>query len=188
MENISHYRLLAKLFMYPTEPLLPVLREIEPLAKELLKESRVAYDECLRLFADKPAYQLEEFYVNSFLMNPVTSLDVGFVLFGQDLRRNQFLVNMQIEQQNAGNDCGIELADHLANIVSLLPLMSQKDMRNELAKCLLMPAVADMHARCANASNDYEHPFTLLYSFLKHDFEHVDQIPFEITVKQNLSW
>jgi nitrate reductase assembly molybdenum cofactor insertion protein NarJ len=95
---------------------------------------------------------------------------------------------MQNEQQLAGNDCGIELADHLANVLNVLPFMQDEETRNELAKGLLMPAIADMHTRCANSSNNYQHPLALLLAVLKNDFEYVDLIPFEITVKQNLSW
>jgi nitrate reductase assembly molybdenum cofactor insertion protein NarJ len=188
MEKLLHYKLLAKLFTYPSEPLLPVLKQLESVANGLPSDAWMAFEGCIKLFADKPLYQLEEFYVETFLMNPVTSLDVGFVLFGQDLRRNQFLVNMQNEQQLAGNDCGIELADHLANVLNVLPFMQDEETRNELAKGLLMPAIADMHTRCANSSNNYQHPLALLLAVLKNDFEYVDLIPFEITVKQNLSW
>jgi len=61
----------------------------------------------------------------------VTTLDVGFILFGDDYKRGEMLVNISREIKEVGHDCGNELADHLPNILFLVSRMEDYELREE---------------------------------------------------------
>ena len=50
----------------------------------------------------------------------LATLDIGYVLFGDDYKRGELLANLNQEHRKANNDCGTELADHLGICVETL--------------------------------------------------------------------
>ena len=51
------------------------------------------------------------------------------------------LSNLNREHAKAGNDCGSELADHLPNLLRLLPKLENAGLREELVREVLVPAL-----------------------------------------------
>ena len=64
-----------------------------------------------------------ELYLRTFDVQAITTLDIGYVLFGEDYKRGALLAGLSAEHKKVSNDCGIELADHLPNVLRLLPKM-----------------------------------------------------------------
>jgi len=62
-----------------------------------------------------PLWKWEEIYTRTFDVQAITTLDAGYVLFGDDYKRGELLVNLSKEHTKSGNDCDTELADHLPN-------------------------------------------------------------------------
>jgi nitrate reductase assembly molybdenum cofactor insertion protein NarJ len=91
-------------------------------------------------------WQIEEVYTKTFHIQAICYLDLGYVIFGEDYKRGEFLVNMKKEQFQAGNECGDELADNLANVLTLIPKLQDDGFRNELVALILMPAFEKMLA------------------------------------------
>lgn len=83
----------------------------------------------------------QELHTRTFDVQSLTTLDVGYVLFGDDYKRGALLSNLNQEHQRAGNDCRGELADHLPNLLRLLPKLDDDELRGELVEQILVPAL-----------------------------------------------
>lgn len=88
--------------------------------------------------------EMQELYLRSFDVQAITTLDIGFVLFGEDYKRGQLLVNLNREHRDANNTCSTELADSLPNVLNLISKMTNVEMRDEIASKLVIPAVVKM--------------------------------------------
>lgn len=88
--------------------------------------------------------EMQELYTRTFEVQAVTTLDLGYLLFGDDYKRAELLVNLNREHTLAGNDCGTELADHLPNVVRLVARMQDEPDKRELAEKLICPALQKM--------------------------------------------
>ncbi|MBK8711155.1 MAG: hypothetical protein IPL97_04585 [Niastella sp.] len=149
-EDISYpylvdYSRLADLFMYPGDD--GFKKKVKCIYDYLL-ETQPEAAEALQPFIDftesSSLTEIQELFLRSFDLQAITTLDIGFILFGEDYKRGQLLVNLNTEHKNAGNPCHTELADHLPNILNLLPKMKDDSMRCEITIRLLMPAVLKM--------------------------------------------
>jgi len=87
---------------------------------------------------------LQEIFMKSFEVQAVTSLDVGYVLFGDDYRRGAVLAKLSEEHKRADNDCGQELPDCLPNLLRLLSKLKDTETASELVTILMAPAVEKM--------------------------------------------
>lgn len=141
--NTTHYADLAELFDFPGADYL--VR-----AKRLLVSLSERYPEAaaeLQLFLDvipSSENDLQELYTRTFEIQSLTTLSVGYILFGDDYKRGDLLANLNREHTLVDNDCRGELADHLPNMLRLIPLLKDEEIREELVAELLLPAVALM--------------------------------------------
>jgi len=87
---------------------------------------------------------LQELHTRTFDVQAITSLDIGYTLFGEDYKRGALLANLSREHHRANNDCGGELGDHLTNVLRLLPRLVDLTLREELVRVLLAPALREM--------------------------------------------
>ncbi|HHI80662.1 MAG TPA: hypothetical protein ENK02_11860 [Planctomycetes bacterium] len=87
---------------------------------------------------------IQELYTRTFDIQPITTLDVGFVLFGDDYKRGEILSNLNKEHIASGNSCGNELADHLPNLLRLIAIKGKDPFVRELVDMILAPALRAM--------------------------------------------
>jgi nitrate reductase assembly molybdenum cofactor insertion protein NarJ len=117
-------------------------------------------------------HEKQEYYLKTFDVQAVCYLEVGYVLFGEDYKRAQLLVNLQSEHKKAGVDCGSELGDHLPNVLTLLSKATDPDFAEELGFIITSPAVRFMITKFKNIdTNYYENLLEVLLEFLKRDFK-----------------
>ena len=139
--DYSHYAQLAELFDFPG----PDYHEQARRLRDLLAADYPEAAAELQLFVDvipKAANSLQELYTRTFEVQSLTTMGVGYVLFGDDYKRGDLLANLNREHMAVNNDCRGELADHLPNVLRLVPLVTaDEEMRNELVKDLLLPAL-----------------------------------------------
>ena len=139
----SHYADLAELFDFPAA-------DYPARAKRVLAMLLERYPQAageLQLFLDViPSSEnaMQELYTRTFEIQSLTTLSIGYILFGDDYKRGDLLANLNREHTLVGNDCRGELADHLPNMLRLLPLLKDEEIREEMAVALLLPAVALM--------------------------------------------
>lgn len=143
--TLSDYTKLSKLFHYPVnEGYRDDIREIEHYLMSNHPEAAVA----LKPFADfvesSSIVEIQELFLRSFDVQAITTLDIGFILFGEDYKRGKLLVHLNEEHNKARNDCETELSDHLPNLLRLLSKMNDDEMRFEIATLLIIPAVEKM--------------------------------------------
>lgn len=139
----AHYADLAELFDFPGADYPARVNW----ATALLSESHPGAAAKLRHFQDSlpPSENaLQELYTRTFEIQSLTTLSVGYILFGDDYKRGDLLANLNREHGLAGNDCRGELADHLPNVLRLIPLLEDAELREELVTELLLPAIALM--------------------------------------------
>ncbi|MBI2340818.1 MAG: hypothetical protein HYU99_10735 [Deltaproteobacteria bacterium] len=138
--NYEHYSRLAMLFDFPGP-------EFAARGRELLDCLRKNYPDAvteLQYFLDGlPSIPLDiqELYTRTFDVQAITTLDIGYVLFGDDYKRAELLSNLTREHKLAGNECGNELADHLPNMLRLIPKLSDSELVAELVGEILVPAL-----------------------------------------------
>lgn len=144
--SVEGYDLLARLFSYPDGNFGETVQQVQ----QYLDENFPMSGKELRPFSEFVFHSsqtlLEELYLRTFDVQAVTTLDIGYLLFGDDYKRGKMLVHLNKEHQAAGNDCGKELADHLPNVLRLLPRMKDVQVRQELVEKILMPALCKMIA------------------------------------------
>jgi nitrate reductase assembly molybdenum cofactor insertion protein NarJ len=131
----------ASLLFYPNEE---TLGEVES-AQEFLDQKYPDAAEILREFTEFtkiiPLWKWEEIYTRTLDVQAITTLDVGYVLFGDDYKRGELLVNLSKEHTKAGNACETELADHLPNLLRLLNKVNDKDFKDDLIYLIIKPAL-----------------------------------------------
>lgn len=139
------YGKLADLFMYPeNEDYIKKIKDIHAYLLETLPEAAEALQPFAEFTASSSLTEIQELFLRSFDLQAITTLDIGFILFGEDYKRGQLLVNLNTEHRSAGNECHTELADHLPNVLNLLSKMKDDNMRCEITVRLLIPAVVKM--------------------------------------------
>ncbi|MFP5470365.1 MAG: hypothetical protein ACLGGV_02125 [Bacteroidia bacterium] len=144
MITLNHYNAIANLFRYPKEDYVQNVNECARILKENYPK---AYNELLPFIGfinSHPLFEIEEVFGKTFHIQAICYLDLGYVLFGEDYKRGEFLVQMKNEQRKVNNDCGHELADNLPNVLSLLPLIKDKVFLNELSVRVIMVAIEKM--------------------------------------------
>jgi nitrate reductase assembly molybdenum cofactor insertion protein NarJ len=140
--DLSHYDLLAELFWYPD---LAYADRVKPSHEFLAANHPDAageMDAFVDLFPFGALREMEELFTRSFDVQSVTTLDVGYVLFGEDYKRGELLANLNREHNEAGVDCRNELADHLPNLLRLLAIIGNEPDKAELVEELVVEILA----------------------------------------------
>ena len=142
---IMNYGILSDLFYYPeNEGYKLKMKEIHAYLLDVLPEAADAMQPFMDFMDISSFQEIQELFLRSFDLQAITTLDIGFVLFGEDYKRGRLLVHLNEEHRNAGNNCHSELSDHLPNILNLLGKMKDEAIRNEIATRLVMPAIEKM--------------------------------------------
>lgn len=178
------YKYIAHLFNYPGGDNRMV---VEQLHLELPEYGESVVDYFLpvaRHFTSSPVSELQEYYIRTFDVNAACYLDVGYVLFGEESKRGQFLLNMKYEQLKANNDCGTEFADHLPNVLTLLPKIEDHNFREELVVTMLLPALKHMLGNFSKEENNYRYLLQILIEVLEIDFKGSAFEPYQINQKE----
>lgn len=149
--KLSHYTVLSQLFDYPDESYSTLVSKTIDTLREMYPDASLELEEFKKLLPTK-TYELQELYTKSFEVQAVTSLEIGYVLYGDDYTRGEVLVHLNKEHRSVSNDCAGELSDHLGNILRLIPKMKNQDTVNDLMTMMLAPAIEIMMNEYSPAS------------------------------------
>jgi nitrate reductase assembly molybdenum cofactor insertion protein NarJ len=139
-----HYDALATLFAHPGANFGAEVQRAMTLHQGSYPSAGRALDEFSALLPLGDPLAMEELYTRTFDVQAITSLDIGYTLFGEDYKRGALLANLSREHTLANNDCGMELADHLTNVLRLLPRLTDAEIREEFVRVLVAPALREM--------------------------------------------
>ena len=138
---MNHYDMFASLLSYPDKGMLAKVES----AQEFLNKN---YPDAAEIMIEFTGFaktillrKWEEIYTRTFDVQAITTLDVGYVLFGDDYKRGELLVNLSKEHTKAGYACGTELADHLPNLLRLLNKVNDSDFKDDLISLIIKPAL-----------------------------------------------
>jgi nitrate reductase assembly molybdenum cofactor insertion protein NarJ len=199
--RLGQYQLISTLFDYPNKGYRATMQKVANELKSDYPLASIELEELLKLLP-KDIYQIQELYTKSFEVQAITSLEIGYVLYGDDYRRGEVLANLTAEHKAVNNECGSELADHLANILRLIPKIQEQELLNDLVTLMVAPAVENMMKEYTPSSvkqkekfykkqyktliipstplGIYLHLFKALYILLDSDFELItENKPFE---------
>ena len=138
--NYAHYSHVAELFDFPGPELAPRGRALLDFLSENYPAAAVEVEHFLDAIPEK-TLDLQELHTRTFDVQSLTTLDIGYVLFGDDYKRGALLSNLSREHTQAENDCGRELADHLPNVLRLIPKLKDQNLLNDLVRQILVPAL-----------------------------------------------
>lgn len=151
VRSLGHYEHLAALFDYPggdypsrvqraydalAGRYVLAAAEIDAFARALPAEGGAMTPEALD--------ELQEIFTRTFDVQAITTLGVGYVMFGDDYKRGELFVNLSREHREAGIDCGSELPDHLPNVLRLMARWADRALVAEFAEQILHPALERM--------------------------------------------
>ena len=143
MNSLSHYIDIASLFDYPNEEYYNHLKVVKNILANSYPDALKELKEFETLIP-KDIYKLQELYTKSFEVQAITSLEIGYLLYGDDYTRGEVMVGLSQEHKAVNNECGSELSDHLANVLRLIGKMKHRDTIEELVKLMVAPAVENM--------------------------------------------
>ena len=205
MLNRDHYCLLAELFEYPDADFSANVSSIRDLLDSSYPKAVKQIDQFIKHLPVHDLLLMQELFTRSFDVQAIATLDLGYVLFGDDYKRGEMLANLNREHNQAGNDCGTELADYLPNILRLMPLLDEEELVNDLAYAVVAPSLLEMigefdpnrlekknesyekHYKTLietpsvnkNAVTLYKFALRALYEVLKQDFSLIEKIPLQ---------
>ena len=199
----EHYDVLASLFAHPGLEFEADVTRAIVLHSELYARAAQRLEEFKRLLPRGDLVVLRELHTRTFDVQAITSLDIGYTLFGEDYKRGALLANLSGEHTRAGNDCGAELGDHLTNVLRLLPKLADVALREEFVRVLLAPALQEMirefeparlakkeelykkhhrtiiEAAAGETRTVYRHALEALYEVLRADFALMVSLPID---------
>lgn len=202
MKLLTHYQLIADLYKYPDHEYPQSVRKVIDLLDGNYPEAVVELERFLKLLPERELRTMQELFTRSFDVQAITTLDIGYVLFGDDYKRGELLANLNREHLVVKNDCHSELADHLPNILRLIGKLKNKDLTDELVEEIVAPALSMMigefdperiekknksykkHYKtlieAPTTQNEvttlYQHALKALYEILKKDFTFKEKV------------
>jgi nitrate reductase assembly molybdenum cofactor insertion protein NarJ len=144
MKDKTQYHLFSELFRYPVKGYHDRVNQCMSLLLSRYPDAANEMQRFVDYINSKSLEDIEEVFGKTFHIQAICYLDIGYVIFGEDYKRGEFLVHMKQEQQKANNDCGEELADNLANVLELMTKTEDLEFLDELAVKVLMPALNTM--------------------------------------------
>ena len=144
MKLLTHYHALAELFEYPDGDYPRNVRKVIDLLDGNYSVAVADLERFLALLPAADIRAMQELFTRTFDVQSITTLDIGYVLFGDDYKRGELLANLNREHKAVKNDCRRELADHLPNLLRLLAKLSKSELTDELTQEIIAPALRNM--------------------------------------------
>jgi len=205
MTHRKQYQLLAALFEYPAADFGNRVADINEYLNGRYPDAAAQLGRFLELLPGGDLQAMQELFTRSFDVQAATTLDIGYVLFGDDYKRGILLANLNQEHRKAGVETGTELADHIPNLLRLMAVIEDEDVLHDLAYAILGPALLDMieefsvervqkrnksyekhyktliddPAVALEAVTFYQFALKSLYAVLKQDFTLIETMPLQ---------
>ncbi|MFV0375962.1 MAG: hypothetical protein ACK5JD_01525 [Mangrovibacterium sp.] len=184
MTDLTHYSALSYVFRYPSSERENFSGEWQRIVWERLPELGHKLDLFIVHMQEKTLAEQQEYYIGTFDVQALCFLDIGYVLYGEDYNRGVFLANMKAEQERANNACGTELPDHLPNMLSLLPKISDKSLAEELIVSMMVPALEKMVQAFHPDENVYKGMLEILLGIMQNDFPETEFEKFSFSTQE----
>lgn len=165
-ENRLLCQLFANMIDYPGSG----LRQAAKNCAIQLENSSPGITEPVQSFADfvnsQSLESLEELYTQTFDVTPVTSLYLGYHLFGETPKRSEFLIKLTEAYETHSFSPGIELADHLGVILRFLSVSEDPEFTLPLLEECILPTLEKTEKELKKNENQYAMVIGPLLKFL----------------------
>jgi nitrate reductase molybdenum cofactor assembly chaperone len=204
----AQYQLLAALLEYPAADYPDRVRGIKDYLDGHYPDAAEELGRFMELLPGNDLQAMQELFTRSFDVQAATTLDVGYVLFGDDYKRGILLANLNREHRHASVDTGTELADYIPNLLRLMAVIEDEEVLHDLAYAILGPALLEMigefsteriqkrnksykkhyktliedPAVSSEAVTLYQFALKSLYAVLKLDFALIESMPLQRSV------
>jgi nitrate reductase molybdenum cofactor assembly chaperone NarJ/NarW len=164
------FELLAQYLDYPregqTEQLRAALPELESCSGAAATKLGVFLEQAEAIAVT----DREELFTRTFDINPACTLELGWVLYGQDYARGAFLVKMrQMLNAHEIKESG-ELPDHLTHVLQLLSRLPESIALPFVAE-EVMPGLAKMREGFKDEENPYAGVLEAIWIVLTEKYE-----------------
>lgn len=169
-KSFEHYGQMAGLFDFPGPEYRTRGYEVVKLLRENYPDAAAEVHYFLDGISEKILDQ-QELYTRTFDVQAITTLDIGYVMFGDDYKRAELLSNLTREHHQVENDCKLELADYLPNVLRLIPKLKDQELIAELVSEILVPALMLMirefdSERIEKKNTSYQKHYKTLIEFV----------------------
>ncbi len=144
---------LAAVLMYPDDDFHDRVQTCARLLQSAGTGER--FDDFAAHAREQSVNEMQELFIQSFDLNPVCSLELGWQLFGENYDRGTFLVKMRQELRRYHVRESQELPDHLTHALLLLGNMEPERAADFASACVL-PALDKMLVALRDKRNPYE--------------------------------
>ena len=144
MAHRMQYELLAPLFEYPQAGFPERVASIKDYLVGRYADAATDLGRFADLLPGDDLEAMQELFTRSFDVQAATTLDIGYVLFGDDYKRGILLANLNREHRTANIDTGTELADYIPNLLRLMAVIEDEEVLHDLAYAILGPALLEM--------------------------------------------
>src|SRR6185295_13689937 len=182
------FETLASLLEYPTGDLnLRVERAKQWLTiqKPEVAVQFISFRRKIRAFSvDK----LEELYTQTFDLNPVCTLDIGYHLFGENYKRGELLAKLRETEAPFELGQANQLPDHLPVLLRLVAKLEDQELRLALIGEILIPALAKMLEALGQTDNPYRDLIEVISNALENEVpeESVVRSPWSVAADHGL--
>lgn len=156
----------GKLLSYPGDDYLPEVEACRKAALEIDPEAARCLGDFSARLRGLSVEGVQELYVQTFDLNPICALEVGWQLYGDNYDRGNFLVKMRQELERYGVPEKVELPDHLCHALPLLARMDAATARS-FGAASVIPALKKMLAGFEGKESPYEHVLKALSRILE---------------------
>ncbi|MFK5889807.1 MAG: hypothetical protein QM486_03630 [Flavobacteriaceae bacterium] len=144
-KQLLDYNKISNLFVFPQkENYIDNVHDIQQYFNKMLPDVGKILQPFTDVMSNVNKYELEDLYLRTFEVQSITTLDIGYVVFGDDYKRGELLVNLNKEHKNYGIDCGDELADNLSNVLKLINVIEDSKLLDDLVNMIVAPALSKM--------------------------------------------
>ena len=172
MRDAAIYNALVALLTYP-EADYP--QRIETSVRAASEECRGQLEQFAIQMRGRATDELQELFTQTFDLNPMCSLELGWHLFGENYERGQLLVRLREELRRHGLEESTELPDHLTHVLQLVERMEHETAADFVAACVL-PALEKMLQAMHGKENPFEHVLLAVRSLLRSQFPEIPRI------------
>ena len=170
MAQVSElYEKLSEVMSYPYEGYAQKMERCGFLMEELHPKTSVLYQKFYKVMMSLDNTQKEELYIKTFDVQAICCLEVGFLFFGEDYKRGQFMAQLKQVYNQHGVDLGTELPDFLPNILMLLTRLEYGDGA-ELVGQVVIPALNKMLEGFGENGNVYRYYLQSIKDILVSDY------------------
>lgn len=166
MNEMNLLTLFSEILSYPTDQYPKMVGACRRRLEQTDRTAATSMMDFEQSLSGRSLEQMQEGFIQTFDLNPICALEVGWQLFGDNYDRGEFLVKVRQELLRHGIRESCELPDHLTHLLLLVDQMESREGA-EVVERFILPAVRKMLAGMEGKSSPYENVLKSLVRYLE---------------------